>query len=275
MGGILPTFDVNWISSHVVRIMTACGDCVYLVVGAKRAFLLDAGFGIGDLKAEVERASRGLPITLLLTHGHFDHIGGAGQFEDVRISQRDISVARRDAPIGVRADFISYSYAEAIDKQTVGNLPFRETCVNGWTAIEDDEVFDAGGVHVRMISVPGHTRGSLVPVVVEDRIAVFGDACGENTLLIFAESTTVETYRSGLLRLKAHEDSWDVVVRNHGTHQSPKGILDRNIELCTRVLRGEDDCCPIQIMGKSACAASSERGLEMHGNVIYNPDRIF
>ena len=52
----------------------------YLLLGRDRALLLDTGLGVGGLRREVE-ALTDRPITVALTHVHWDHIGGCGQFE--------------------------------------------------------------------------------------------------------------------------------------------------------------------------------------------------
>ena len=52
----------------------------YLLLGRERALLLDTGLGVGGLRREVE-ALTDRPITVALTHVHWDHIGGCGQFE--------------------------------------------------------------------------------------------------------------------------------------------------------------------------------------------------
>ena len=51
----------------------------YLLLGRDRALLLDTGLGVGDLRREVE-ALTDRPVTVALTHVHWDHIGGCGQF---------------------------------------------------------------------------------------------------------------------------------------------------------------------------------------------------
>lgn len=52
----------------------------YLLLGRDRALLLDTGLGVGGLRREVE-ALTDRPVTVTLTHVHWDHIGGCGQFE--------------------------------------------------------------------------------------------------------------------------------------------------------------------------------------------------
>ena len=51
----------------------------YLLLGRDRALLLDTGLGVGGLRREVE-ALTDRPVTVTLTHVHWDHIGGCVQF---------------------------------------------------------------------------------------------------------------------------------------------------------------------------------------------------
>lgn len=51
----------------------------YLLLGRERALLLDTGLGVGNLRREVE-ALTDLPVSVALTHVHWDHIGGCAQF---------------------------------------------------------------------------------------------------------------------------------------------------------------------------------------------------
>ena len=59
----------------------------YLVVGDERALLVDTGMpGHGGLRAYVEELDAGRPVTCVCTHGHFDHVGNASEFDEVMMS---------------------------------------------------------------------------------------------------------------------------------------------------------------------------------------------
>src|SRR5258708_9645465 len=47
----------------------------YLIVGVKKALLFDTGMGISDIKKVVEHLTK-LPIIVLNSHTHDDHVGG-------------------------------------------------------------------------------------------------------------------------------------------------------------------------------------------------------
>ena len=67
--------DHTWIGNgHRVY-----NESLYLVEGNDRAVLLDAGTNIPGLDKIVAQITS-KPVTLMLTHGHGDHVGGAGPF---------------------------------------------------------------------------------------------------------------------------------------------------------------------------------------------------
>jgi glyoxylase-like metal-dependent hydrolase (beta-lactamase superfamily II) len=54
----------------------------YLIMGQHQAILFDTGMGIADIRAEV-RAITPLPIVVVNSHCHYDHIGGNHLFEEI------------------------------------------------------------------------------------------------------------------------------------------------------------------------------------------------
>lgn len=248
------------------------GDCVYLVKGSNRAMLIDTGYGIGNLRAAVQSLADGLKIDVLLSHGHVDHVGGAVQFERVYMSSADSRVAHEHSQVDFRLEFLRKTLPDQLAESNVTRDDFLNPKPLPYDSVSDGDQFDLGGVTVVVHAVPGHTPGMLVPVVAEDRVAVFGDACGENTLLCFPESLHAREYAKSLRKLREYEDDWDFVMRNHGTHQSPKSILTRNLELAERIVAGTDDKIQIQTPDGPALMASVDRGPDVHGNIVYKAD---
>ena len=54
----------------------------YLILGDKQALLFDTGLGIGDIR-RVVLSLTSLPIVVVNSHTHNDHVGGNWQFEHV------------------------------------------------------------------------------------------------------------------------------------------------------------------------------------------------
>ena len=60
----------------------------YLLTGAEKALLLDTGLGIGNIREQVDRLTA-LPVQVLTTHAHWDHIGGHREFEAIYVHEAE------------------------------------------------------------------------------------------------------------------------------------------------------------------------------------------
>ena len=69
----------TWVIAEDLDVMV---DTMYLVVGSRKAALIDTGAGIGDLRGLVESLTE-LPVMVLTTHLHTDHAGGNPLFEEI------------------------------------------------------------------------------------------------------------------------------------------------------------------------------------------------
>lgn len=265
-------FTSERVSRHLTRIITPCGVCMYLVEGTQRAALLDTGFGFGDLKGYVQSLTD-KPCDVLLSHGHLDHAGGAGQFETVYLNPKDWELVKWHATRERRISDVEHGPGGMPDGVTAEDfLPSRTA---PYLPLEEGDDFDLGGVTVKPIAAIGHTAGSLIFLIPEDRVAVFGDACGEHTLLLFAESVPIAQYREGLCHVRSFEGQYDTVLRNHGSFTSPKQILEDNIELCGDILAGTDAGILTDFHGTPGCLGRPEIHPGKIGNIVYDPKKRF
>src|SRR5688572_30741691 len=60
----------------------------YLVVGSGRAVLIDTGMGVGDI-SNVARSLTKLPVSVINSHAHWDHIGGNWRFSEIAIHRSE------------------------------------------------------------------------------------------------------------------------------------------------------------------------------------------
>lgn len=267
----MSVFTSERVSSHLTRIITPCGVCMYLVEGTERAALLDTGFGFGDLKGYVDSLTK-KPYVVLLSHGHMDHAGGAVQFDQVYLNEKDWELEKWHSTRERRIWDVHHG---------PGGMPagiteddFLPSRTEPYLPINEGDNFELGGVTVVPVAVPGHTAGSLIFLIPQDRIAIFGDACGEHTLLLFKESAPIAEYRRGLLHMKEFEAQFDTVLRNHGSFSSPKQILADNIELCEDILAGKDAAIDTDFFGQYGRLGRPEKHPGKVGNILYDPDKL-
>ena len=220
------------ISDRIIRIINFLGNCCYLVIGEEKACLLDTLDGFGNLE-EYARKFTDKPIFVILTHAHLDHCGGCFFFEEVYMNHKDLDLFNTMSPVDYRLNANRGNPEVAKLPISELNPSFEGHIIN----VDDGDVFDLGNVSIKMIAVKGHTQGTMIPLIVEERAAVFGDACGVGTLIL-EYSATIEEYRKSLINFKQHEDSYDLILRNHGTFTSPKELLDNVIECCDIILEG-------------------------------------
>lgn len=277
----LEKFTSERLSDRVWRLKDAYGVAMYLVEGDERACLIDTGYGIKGLRDYVETLTS-KSVFVLLTHGHVDHAFGAAEFDEVHMSHRDLPEFAAQSNAAWRANFIKVAFSKK------GSFEMNEPYAGEFIDVADGEEFDLGGLTVRCHAVPGHTPGCIVPVLVEERMAIFGDAAGPGTLVTEEYVATLGECLAALRRLEEREADWDRVLRFHGTCESPKSLLDDMIDICQEVLSGADDriqqpasagdVYPIKsdlpiYLAKETLPGSQQRVDGREGNLFYRADK--
>ncbi len=143
----------------------------YLVVGELRALLIDTGMGVGDIRAVIADRTN-LPVTVVNSHAHWDHVGGNHRFEEIVIHQAE---AHR-LPEGVGNERMRRAFApkhllgptpEGFDIETFSIPPSVASLL-----LSGGEHFDLGGRVLNVIHAPGHSPGGIV-LIDRERGALF------------------------------------------------------------------------------------------------------
>ena len=171
----LTTYQVTEIAKDTWVINEAGMTAMFLLKGTERALLIDTGVGMTDLKKLISWLTP-LPYDVVLTHGHPDHIGGAAQFEEVYIHEKDEDSLK---PINYDsiADMGAYDVYDCspADIRRIQKMP---KCL----PLKEGMVFELGGRSIEVIETPGHTSGGCCFLDRKERILFSGDACNGNLL---------------------------------------------------------------------------------------------
>ena len=164
----------------------------YLIIGTKRAVMFDSGSGTRDI-GRVVRSLTKLPVTVIVSHLHFDHFGGIGAFD--RVAMIDEPQTRADVSNG-RFQPGRYEYLGFWDGRTSPS-----TRVTEWLA--PGAVIDLGGRSLTVLSTPGHTPSSVALFdTTNDRLFI-GDYMYPTTLYAFLPGASLSAYRRTAQRLLA------------------------------------------------------------------------
>jgi hydroxyacylglutathione hydrolase len=162
----------------------------YLIVGERRAVLFDAGSGTRDIAPIVASLTK-LPVTLVVSHLHFDHLGGVGPYAS--LAMIDLPQTRSDVS-GGRFTPTRYQYLGLVDGRAPPSVTVRE-----W--LKPGAEIDLGGRSLRVLSTPGHTPTSVSLYDPAAHRLFAGDYIYPTTLYVFLPGASVAAYRTTARRL--------------------------------------------------------------------------
>jgi hydroxyacylglutathione hydrolase len=156
----------------------------YLIVGETRAVLFDSGSGTRDISSVVGRLTK-LPITVIVSHLHFDHLGGIAPFEHVAMI--DLPETRADVS-GAFFRAKRYEYMGLVDGLAAPSIRVGE-----W--LKPGAIIDLGGRSIRLLSTPGHTPTSVALFDAQNKRLFIGDFIYPTTLYAFLPGASLSAYQ--------------------------------------------------------------------------------
>ena len=268
------------ISDRVEAIHSLTGEIMYLIRGSEKALLVDTSVGVPGLRELVSSLTE-LPLTVWITHGHVDHAMGAFFFRDAGLfmNHADDAVLAVQSADGVRRGYFAGSLRADPERWTGTELCLALPA-NSFRPLCDGEILDLGGIHAEAYSLPGHTPGTMVVLIPEERILITGDAANSAVFLFDDFTSTVETYRENLLAVADRlRGRYDRCFQMHGWMEASGDLLQNLVKLCDQILAGDTDDVPYYFMGTTAFMAKAMdncyRRLDGgEGNIIYNKEKV-
>lgn len=221
---MITDFKCEELESGVFQLQDEREDCATLVIGTKKALLLDTMLGIGDLKEAISQLTN-LPVIVINSHGHFDHMGGNCQFDEVYMNHKDLEIlpVMRDCIPGLE---------ESVKKE-LSNLRKSLEDFSYLKNIEPGEVMDLGGITAEIVALPGHTAGSIGVLLREKRLLLAGDAATPQMCLFMDGCQPLPVYQETLRYMETLE--FDEFILGHFMRKFPKHLLGKFME-CTEIV---------------------------------------
>lgn len=201
----------------------------YLLIGKEFALLFDTGNGIGNIKAVAESITK-LPIRVLNSHSHFDHVGGNADFDFIYGMDTEFTRGRKQGRTHEQvADEVS---PEALCKPLPDGVKAEDHRIRPYEVSEvvsEGYVLDMGNRKLKVISIPGHTPDAIGLVDEANGYLWTGDTFYKGAIWLFAKETDLPAYKSSIARLAAMAPSLKYTFPAHNVPVvDPKMLVDLN-----------------------------------------------
>jgi glyoxylase-like metal-dependent hydrolase (beta-lactamase superfamily II) len=214
----------------------------YLVLGDEHGVLIDAGTGIGDIRQVVEELTD-LPVAALLTHEHYDHIGGAYRFEEIVAPSDSAGLAvmargRDNASLQryITEDYLWKDLPDDFDGSTWTIPPTAPTRL-----VEEGDTIDLGGRILEVIETPGHSPGSVCFLDRVNRLLWTGDHFFPGPLYAYPADVNISDYIASNEKLVERISEFDYVLSGHNDPWVESEVLVRVGEAFTAIANGTAD----------------------------------
>lgn len=210
----------------------------YLITGTKRAILFDTGMGISDIRKVTAELTK-LPIIVLNSHTHDDHVGGNWQFDtvygmDTEFTRTNAKGSREDAQAEITPDQICGALPIGFDAKTYATRPWKIT-----RYIHNGEKIDLGGRTIEVIATPGHTPDAISLIDRTNGLLFTGDTYYPAPIWLFRPETDLDAYAASIRRLAALAPRVKLVLGAHNVPVAPPSVLSKLVAAFDLVRAGK------------------------------------
>jgi glyoxylase-like metal-dependent hydrolase (beta-lactamase superfamily II) len=211
----------------------------YLIIGDKRALLFDSGLGIGNLGGVVRRLTS-LPVVVLNSHTHFDHVGGNYEFSTIYAV--DSPFTRKNA----EGHPNSYMLKNAGPNEACPPLPrgfgFSTYTIKPFRithTVRDGERIDLGGRQLEVLLTPGHTPDALCLLDRSEKELFTGDTFYPDEIWLWWPETDLDAYQKSIERIAALAPSLQVLRPAHAAPEAAPVLLAKVAEALPQARSGK------------------------------------
>ncbi len=228
------TTNINKNTYSIEEPQSSQGNVSYLLTGDSKAIMFDTGSGENKGQSGSKiiykiKELTSLPITLILSHFHFDHNQNIAEFDKVAFP--DLSFLKQKV--------VNNTYTFTSNDLFIGNYP-NKIAINEWLPINID--IDLGNRIIQVLNIPGHTSESVAIIDKTNKIAFLGDYLYNGPLFLF-DTNDISTYKETIDYLIAILDSDYKLFGAHGKPEINYSTLKKlqDFLICIQ----DNNCKPI------------------------------
>jgi glyoxylase-like metal-dependent hydrolase (beta-lactamase superfamily II) len=210
----------------------------YLIVGADRALLFDTGMGISNIQAVVAGLTK-LPVSVLNSHTHNDHVGDNWRFSDIygmdtEFTRTNARGSKQDAQAELAADEICGSLPAGFDAKAYATKPFH---ITHW--LHDGDQIDLGGGALKIIGTPGHTPDSIALLDAKNGLLFTADTFYAGPIYLYRPETDLDAYLASVQKLASLAPQLQLLLPAHNVPVASPSILPKVVRAMQQVRGGE------------------------------------
>jgi glyoxylase-like metal-dependent hydrolase (beta-lactamase superfamily II) len=215
----------------------------YLIVGSQKSLLIDTGLGIGNIEKVVNELSS-VPLTVINTHTHFDHMGDNWRFQQSLIgikgefSKKNDCDLIIDAENAVKNGMIREEYLpEGFDRTS-----YRIKAFNITEYVSDGDIINLGDERkITVIFTPGHTPDSISLFDIQERLLFVGDTFYQGPIFLYRPETNLDDYIKSLEKLISvlENNKIDLIVPSHNIPNVDPHLLVTALDAIRNIIDGK------------------------------------
>ncbi len=220
----------------------------YLIVGDEKAgdekasrdkaLLFDTGMGISNIQAVVAGLTK-LPVSVVNSHTHNDHVGDNWRFSEVYGMDTDFTRTNargstEDAQAELAADEICGALPAGFDAKAYATKPFH---ITHW--LHDGDKIELGGRTLKVIGTPGHTPDAIALLDEKNGLLFTGDTFYLGPIYLYRPETDLDAYVASVQKLAALAPHLQLLLPAHNTPVADPSYLPKLVTAIQQVRRGE------------------------------------
>ncbi|MBS7619801.1 MBL fold metallo-hydrolase [Candidatus Bathyarchaeota archaeon] len=212
----------------------------YLVLGEEKAALIDTGCGIGNIKRLAEEFTE-LPVMVVNTHSHNDHIAQNYLFKEVAIFDAPNSreAARRGCTKEEMAHLIAPElvwkpFPKEFDPKNYFVPPFK---VTRW--LKEGDVIDLGGRELEVFHTPGHSPDSICLLDADAKLFWTGDMFYTGAIYTYLPGGDIDTFIKSYRKMLEISGRFDKLMPSHNEPWIEKEVLKNVLKAVEEIKEGK------------------------------------
>lgn len=194
----------------------------FLLEGEEKAALIDSGMNCPNA-FDIAQNLTDKPVILINTHGDTDHTSGTNGFNNIYIHPLD--------------------YVECDVKNRYPNTAM--------IPLNDGDIIDLGGRPLKIIHIPGHTKGSVAILDIVKRILYAGDSVQAGHIYMFGTKRCPELFEESLDKLIGLKSEYDCIYASHDSFMVSNDYAEKVKMAWKHVQNGEVSYEMIDLFGNS------------------------